>query len=64
MKTPAERKEEARREKLAEIQEQVDSGGLVIRPMTKAERKQFPPKPESARKRPGGRGGSAPQGRR
>jgi hypothetical protein len=44
LKTPAERKEEARRDKLDEIREQVDSGKLVIRPMTKAERKRFPPK--------------------
>ena len=51
MKTPAERKEDARREKLAEIKEQVDSGALVIRPMTKAERKRFPPKPATPRKR-------------
>ena len=49
MKTPAERKEEARQQKLEEIREQVDSGTLVIRPMTKAERKRFPPKPAAAR---------------
>jgi hypothetical protein len=51
-KTPAERKEEARKQKLDEIQEQVDSGSLVIRPMTKQEKRRFPPKPQSpARKR-------------
>ena len=44
MQTPAERQREARRKKLEEIQQQVDNGGLVIRPMTKEERKQFPPK--------------------
>ena len=49
MKTPAERKEEARQQKLEEIREQVDSGTLIIRPMTKAERKRFPPKPAAAR---------------
>ena len=62
MKTPAERKEEARREKLDEIQEQVDSGSLVIRPMTKAERKRYPPKPDSPRRR-GGKPGSGNGGR-
>ncbi len=51
MRTPAERKEEARRQKLAEIQEQVDGGGLVIRPMTKEERKRFPPKPRPEKRR-------------
>lgn len=47
MKTPAERREEARQQKLEEIKEDVDSGRLVIRPMTKDERKRFPPKPEA-----------------
>ena len=51
MKTPAERKEEARRQKLDEIQEQIDSGTLVIRPMTKAERKRFPPRDQPARRK-------------
>jgi hypothetical protein len=53
MKTPAERQQEARRKKLADMQQQLDSGGLVIRPMTKEERKRFPPKPrpESRRRR-------------
>ncbi len=52
MKTPAERKEDARRQKLEEIQEDVDSGRLVIRPMTKDERRRFPPRPRSpSRKR-------------
>ena len=57
MKTPAERREEARLQKLADVQEQVDSGGLVIRSMTKAERKRFPPKPDAPPK------GSAKRGR-
>jgi hypothetical protein len=48
-KTPAERKEEARQQKLEEIQEQVESGSLVIRPMTKQERRRFPPKPRPPR---------------
>jgi len=47
MKTPAERKEDARRQKLAEIQEDIDSGRLVVRPMTKEERRRFPPRPQS-----------------
>jgi hypothetical protein len=50
LKTPAERREEARRAKLEEIQEQVDSGSLVIRPMTKQERRRFPPRPPRQRK--------------
>ena len=52
MKTPAERKEEARQQKLEEIKEQVDSGGLVIRPMTDKERKEFPAKPADESRRP------------
>lgn len=51
MKTPAERKEEARRQKLEEIQEQLDSGRLVIRPMTKSERRRFPPRPAAPRRK-------------
>jgi hypothetical protein len=51
VKTPAERKEEARREKLAAIQEQVDSGKLVIRRMTKQERRRFPAKPPPPKRR-------------
>ena len=49
MKTPAERKDEARKQKLEEIQEQVDAGKLVIRSMTKDERKRFPPRPQRRR---------------
>jgi hypothetical protein len=45
MKTPKERAEERRQEKLADIQEQVESGALSIRKMTPAERKKNPPKP-------------------
>jgi hypothetical protein len=52
VKTPAERKEEARQQKLEEIREQVEDGSLVIRPMTKKERRRFPPKQQPpARKR-------------
>ncbi|MEA2333505.1 MAG: hypothetical protein QOH58_3643 [Thermoleophilaceae bacterium] len=52
MKTPKERSEERRREKLAEIEEMVDRGELSIRQMTPAERKQNPPrerKPKGSR---------------
>jgi hypothetical protein len=45
MKTPKERADERRQEKLADIQEQVDAGTLSIRKMTPAERKANPPKP-------------------
>jgi hypothetical protein len=51
VKTPAERKEEARQQKLEEIQEQVDSGSLVIRRMTKQERRRFPPRPQAPRRK-------------
>jgi hypothetical protein len=40
-----ERKERAREEKLKLIDEQVESGSLVIRPMTAAERKANPVRP-------------------
>ena len=50
MKSPAERREEARLKKLEDVQEQLDSGGLVIRPMTKDERRRFPPKPRPAKR--------------
>jgi hypothetical protein len=52
MKTPKERSEERRQEKLADIQEQVDKGLLSIRKMTPAERKENPPrerKPKGSR---------------
>jgi hypothetical protein len=44
MKTPKERSEERRQEKLADIQDQVDRGLLSIRKMTPDERKKNPPK--------------------
>jgi hypothetical protein len=50
-KTPAERREEQRRQKLDDVQEQVDSGSLVIRRMTKAERKRNPPKPRPPKRK-------------
>ena len=44
MKTSRERAEEKRVEKLEQIREQVDSGKLIIRTMTEAERAQYPPR--------------------
>lgn len=51
MKTPAERRDEARQQKLEEIKEEVDSGRLVIRPMTKTERRRYPPKPQQPKRK-------------
>jgi hypothetical protein len=45
MKTMLEKSEEKRQAKLEEIREQVDSGTLVIRPMTPDERRRYPPRP-------------------
>ena len=39
------RQEKKRQEKLDAVQEQVDSGSLVIRKMTKEEREKYPPRP-------------------
>jgi hypothetical protein len=44
VKSPRERAEEKRAEKLALVQEQVENGSLVIRKMTDAERRQYPPR--------------------
>ena len=44
MKTARERAEEKRAEKLALVREQVESGSLVIRPMTDEERRRYPPR--------------------
>ena len=46
MKTQQQRAEQRRQEKLAQIKEQVEDGSLVIRKMTKDERRQYPPKPD------------------
>jgi hypothetical protein len=51
MLTQADRAAERRRVKLEEIQLQVKDGSLRIRKMTPAERKRFPPKPSSARRK-------------
>jgi anti-sigma28 factor (negative regulator of flagellin synthesis) len=48
-KTQAEKQKEARREKLAQIRKDIKSGNLVVRQMTKAERKKYPPKKDEKR---------------
>ncbi len=53
MKSAYERAEEKRKEKLELVREQVESGSLVIRQMTPAERRQYPPRPVSPK--PAGR---------
>ncbi|MGZ4177142.1 MAG: hypothetical protein ACXVRW_09035 [Solirubrobacteraceae bacterium] len=45
MKTTRERAEEKRQEKLEAVREQLESGSLVIRQMTAAERRLYPPRP-------------------
>lgn len=47
MKSTRERAEEKREEKLELVREQVENGSLVIRKMTKEERRQYPPRPVS-----------------
>jgi hypothetical protein len=54
MKSAWERAEEQREAKLELIREQVESGSLVIRKMTKEERRRYPHRPASP-KRPGRR---------
>ena len=50
-KTQAQRQQEAREAKLEQIQKDIESGSLVVRKMTKAERAKFPPKDEDETKR-------------
>jgi len=50
-RTVREQQDKRREEKLKQVQEQVDEGSLVIRKMTKAERKENPPKPRPKDKR-------------
>ena len=45
-KTQAERQQEAREAKLEQMQKDIESGSLVVRKMTKAEREKFPPREE------------------
>lgn len=52
MSSQWEKRERAREEKLKQIEEQVESGSLVIRQMTDAERKANPPKPPREKKPP------------
>jgi hypothetical protein len=46
VKTAWEREQEKRQAKLDLVREQVESGSLVIRKMTDAERRRYPPRPE------------------
>ena len=50
VKTPQERADEKRRQKLADMQEQIDRGELSIRQMTPDERKKNPPKPRQPKR--------------
>jgi hypothetical protein len=50
VRTQKDRAEEKRREKLADIEDQVESGKLTIRQMTPEERKKNPPKPREPRR--------------
>ena len=45
MKTSRERAEEKRQEKLEQVRQQLESGSLVIRPMTEDERSRYPVRP-------------------
>ena len=53
MKSPAQRAEEKRQDKLDAVQEQIDAGTLKVRKMTAKERKANPaqPRPERGRGR-------------
>ncbi len=55
MKTPKDRAEARRREKLTAIQEQVESGELTIRQMTPEERAKHPPRADKGKPRRRGR---------
>jgi hypothetical protein len=50
VKTARERAEEKRQEKLDLVQSQVETGSLVIRQMTKEERRKYPPRPPRAKR--------------
>jgi hypothetical protein len=56
MKSGREKAEEKRQTKLAQVQEQVEDGSLVIRPMTEEERRKYPPRPERPKGQKGPRG--------
>jgi hypothetical protein len=51
MKTTRQRAKARRRDKLAEMQRQVDDGTLTIRKMTAKERAEYPPQPPPKRRR-------------
>jgi len=51
MKTSRERADDKRAEKLAVVREQVENGSLVIRKMTDAERRRYPPRTAQPRRR-------------
>jgi hypothetical protein len=51
MKTSRQRAEEKRQAKLDLVREQIEDGSLVIRQMTAAERRRYPPRPAPAKKR-------------
>jgi hypothetical protein len=51
MKSPADRAEERRQEKLAAMQQQIKEGTLKVRKMTAKERAAHPPRPRSERGR-------------
>jgi hypothetical protein len=50
MKTARERADERRQTKLGLVQEQIESGTLVIRQMTDDERRRYPPRPVQPRR--------------
>ena len=56
MKSGREKAEEKRQAKLAQVQEQVEDGSLVIRQMTEEERLKYPPRPERPKGTKGSRG--------
>lgn len=49
-KSNRERAEEKHQEKLDLVREQVDSGSLVIRPMTDDERRRYPPRSDEPKR--------------
>ena len=55
MKTPRQRAEERRQEKLAVVHQQIEAGTLTIRQMTVEERAAHPPRPRPERGRGSGR---------
>ena len=51
MKSAYQRNEEQRATRLKELKEAIANGTLVVRQMTPEERKQFPPRPVTGRRR-------------